>query len=134
MFSDSSKVEDEFIAYGILNDNSCLIIFTGKCRCNENSLPTFCVGIFSAVRCWFSVLKTCSLVKINIFISIDTQLLSWLFTHNIQTKNQFTRKRLKDICWLIKELKEKKNSVDINFKYVRTLENPTELLTKGFYQ
>lgn len=96
--------------------------------------PFVLFGIFSAVKCWFSVLKTCSLVKINIFISIDTQLLSRLFSHNIQTKNQFTRKRLKDICRLIKELKEKKYSVDMNFKYVRTLGNPTELLTKGFYQ
>ena len=76
------------------------------------SLPTLeLLAMFLAIKCLLPLLKAYFQIRIgDIVISVDAQVvLSRLLLDNIKTKNQFVKKRLKDIHQMIRELKEKKS-------------------------
>ena len=62
---------------------------------------------------------------------MDSQIvLQWLLAHSISTKNIFTRNCLRDIR-LFKDNLLRDYGYSINLKYVRSEENPGDLLTRG---
>ena len=66
----------------------------------------------------------------RIVVVVDTLVvLSWILSKNIKTKRIFTRNRLKDICERIGNLIAL--GYDLTFKYIRTTDNPADLITRG---
>ena len=67
----------------------------------------------------------------KIICAVDSQIvLQWLFTGAVSNKNVFTRNCLKDIAMYRDNLK-RDFELDIGFKYVKSEDNPCDLLTRG---
>ena len=99
----------------------------------NNSLPTLeLLGVFLAHKCLPSILSSLESVKFrNVYIAIDAQVvLTWVLTKATSTGNTFQNNRLSDIATFEKQVKEEFN-LPINYRYVATKDNPSDLLTRG---
>ena len=134
LFCDASKGAYGYVAYAVQNGKSCFVLSKSKVApLQSKSLPTLeLLGVFLAFKGLFSLLKTFSRVKFNhIYVAVDAQVvLSWLLSDSVKTKNQFARNRIRDVHRMKRDLLDQYR-VPISFKYVRTDENPSDLLTRG---
>ena len=134
LFCDASKGAYGYVAYAVQNGKSCYVLSKAKVApLQPKSLPTLeLLGVFLAFKGLFSMLKTFSKVQFNnIFVAVDAQVvLSWLLSDTVKTKNQFARNRIRDVHRMKRELLDQYR-VPISFKYVRTDQNPSDLLTRG---
>ena len=134
IFCDASTNAYGFVAYAVQNGKSCYLLSKAKVApIQTKSLPTLeLLGVFLAFKGLFSMLKTFSKVKFNhIYVAVDAQVvLTWLLSNVVKTKNQFTRNRIKDVHRMKRDLFEQ-YKVPISFKFVRTDQNPSDLLTRG---
>ena len=134
LFCDASKNAYGYVAYAVQNGKSCYVLSKSKVApLQTKSLPTLeLLGVFLAFKGLFCILKTFSKVKFNhIFVAVDAQVvLSWLLSDVVKTKNQFARNRIRDVHRMMKDLLDQYR-VPISFKYVRTDQNPGDLLTRG---
>lgn len=125
IFCDASKKVYGFVAYFVQNGNSTLVFAKAKVApLKSKTLPTLeLLAVFLAVM--FSNIS----IK-NTFVAVDAQVvLSWLLSEDAKTKNQFVRNRLKDISKIAKELVGE-YSMPLKFKYIHTLQNPADLITR----
>ena len=133
LFTDASPKAYGFVAYGVQNQKSCILYSKAKVApMKKKSLPTLeLLGVFLALKSLSFLLKAYSNVQ-NVYISVDAQVvLSWLLSGiNRTNKNIFARNRLKDINLMINDIKEK-YSINVNFKYVPSSENPADMLSRG---
>ena len=133
VFTDASPKAYGFVAYGVQNNSSCIVYAKAKVApMKKKSLPTLeLLGVYLSIKSLSFLLKAYSNVK-NIFISVDAQVvISWLLSGiNRTNKNLFARNRLKDITQMINDIKDK-YSININFKYVPSSENPADMLSRG---
>ena len=98
------------------------------------TVPTLeLLGIFLAFKCLDLILDSFStdyfITSIDIFT--DSQLcLGWLLSDTLKAQKVFVRNRIKEIHHLKKTLSDKYN-IDIFFNYVTTLDNSSDLCTRG---
>lgn len=134
IFCDASKKAYGFVAYFVQNGNSTLVFAKAKVApLKSKTLPTLeLLAVFLAVKCLGNILEMFSNISIkNTFVAVDAQIvLSWLLSEDAKTKNQFVRNRLKDISKIAKELVGE-YSMPLKFKYIHTLQNPADLITRG---
>lgn len=133
LFCDSSKSAYGFAAYGVHESSSVLLYSKAKVAPNKaKSLPTLeLLAIFLAMKCLSLILNVKSLSITECFICSDSVVaLSWVLNKEVKSKNQFASNRVKDICVLhdrlISDFK-----IKLQFKYIPTLENPGDLITRG---
>ena len=97
------------------------------------TLPTLeLLAVYLALKCLPFVLSAFKFISFDkVTCGVDSQIvLQWLFTGAVSNKNVFTRNRLKDIAMYRDNLK-KDFGIDIGFKYVKSEDNPCDLLTRG---
>ncbi|CAL4119012.1 unnamed protein product, partial [Meganyctiphanes norvegica] len=96
----------------------------------KRSLPQLeLLGALTGVQGLLSLLNCFNNVK-NIFVGLDAQIcLSWI-TSPISTKNVYTANRIKDIKEILNKISVKFNK-EVYFRYVPTLCNPGDMLTRG---
>lgn len=133
IFTDASKSSYGFAAYAVGKENSELIF--AKCKVAPNkprSVPTLeLLGVFLALKCLEFILSSCVNSFKKVFVAIDAQIvLSWVLSNNVKTKNMFVKNRIKDIKVICENIRSVFD-IEINFKYVKTNENPADLLTRG---
>ena len=135
IFCDASKLVYGFNAYAVGESSSNLIFAKSKVSpVKSRSLPTLeLLSVYLSLRCLESLLFSYnSNTFSSIIIAVDAQIvLSWVLSGTVKTKNQFTRNRVKDIHSMVAEIRSKFN-IGIDFKYIRTQENPSDMLTRGF--
>ena len=134
IFCDASKSCYGFAVYNICDNKSQLLFAKSKVApLKTKTLPTLeLMAVFLALKCLPFILDSFKFIKFkNIVCAVDSQIvLQWLFTNAVTNKNIFTRNRLKDICEFKNNL-SKDYGVTVNFRYVKSEENPCDLLTRG---
>ena len=90
------------------------------------------LAVYLALKCLKSLFKTICHIKIKIiFKAFDAQVvLAWLLSSKVNYKNTFVSNRLKDINLNQEELFSK-YGLTLYFKYVPSLQNPADLITRG---
>ena len=133
---DSSKDVYGFCCYVKSANNrgvSCNLLFSKakSAPAKQKTIPTLeLMSVFLAVKCLPSILAALCKVQ-GITICVDAQIvLSWVLTGNVKAKNVFANNRVKDICKMRTETKDKFN-VDLTFVYILTNDNQVDLLTRG---
>ena len=95
------------------------------------TLPTLeLLTIYLALKCLPQVISayTCSFSSLHIFS--DSQIsLSWVLSQDLKMKQVFIKNRMQDIRSMEKSLASQ--NLRPNFHFVRTDENPADLLTRG---
>ena len=113
-----------------------LILFFAKPKVApliRKSLPTLeLLSVFTGFKCLKNLLKTFKKFKINnVYFAVDAQVvLSWLLSDDIKTKNLFAKNRVNEINSIKKDLLNT-YKISIYYKFVPTLENPADMLTRG---
>ena len=134
LFCDASKSCHGFTVYGIFDRRAHLLFAKSKVAPSKaKTLPTLeLLAVYLALKCLPFILDSFKYISFDqIMCAVDSQIvLQWLFTGAVSNKNVFTRNRLKDITMYRNNLK-RDFGVDIWFKYVKSEDNPCDLLTRG---
>lgn len=137
IFCDSSKDAYGFCSYGLTRFEdrlSCNLLFAKVkvAPVKTKTLPTLeLLSIFLAFKCLHIQLSSDQLGIKNVIICSDSQVaLSWVLTETVKSKNIFSNNRVKDIL-LMKRQATEKFKVGIQFKYIPTELNPSDLNTRG---
>ena len=134
LFCDASKSCYGFTVYGIFDGKAHLLFAKSKVApFKAKTLPTLeLLAVYLALKCLPFILDSFKHISFDqIMCAVDSQIvLQWLFTGAVSNKNVFTRNRLKDITMYRNNLK-RDFGVDIGFKYVKSEDNPCDLLTRG---
>ena len=134
IFCDSSKSCYGFAAYAFNGTESNLIFAKAKMApIKSRTLPTLeLLSSYLAMKCLPVILsgfEDCKFEFVNILV--DAQIvLSWILADDIKVKNLFVKNRISDIASM-KEDFEQQHKTKILFNYVNTLENPSDLVTRG---
>ena len=90
------------------------------------------LGVYLAPKLLPTVLDTYPSIKFkNTTVEVDSQIvLQLLLADSVSTNSIFTCNRLKDIVLFRKTLSDE-YGVSITFRYVKSDDNPCDLLTKG---
>ena len=134
LFCDASTRAYGFVCYALQNGTSSFVF--SKCKVaplKHKTLPTLeLLSVFIGYKALENLLHTFKkcVVK-SVTFAIDAQVvLSWLLEDNLKTKNLFALNRVKDINKMKSELSVK-YKVLINYRFVPTLQNPADMLTRG---
>ena len=134
LFCDASKSCYGFTVYGIFDGKAHLLFAKSKVAPSKaKTLPTLeLLAVYLALKCLSFILDSFKHISFDqIMCAVDSQIvLQWLFTGAVSNKNVFMRNRLKDITMYRNNLK-RDFGVDIGFKYVKSEDNPCDLLTRG---
>ena len=131
LFCDASTSAYGYVAYAVQGGKSNLVLAKAKVApLKKRSLPQLeLLGALTGVQGLLSLLNCFNNVK-NIFVGLDAQIcLSWI-TSPISTKNVYTANRIKDIKEILNKISVKFNK-EVYFRYVPTLCNPGDMLTRG---
>ena len=137
IFCDSSKSVYGFSCYckgeidGVTQSN-LLFAKAKNAPTKSKSIPTLeLLSVFLAMKCLPTILNSMQNKVKNVTLCVDAQIvLSWILSKNVKSKNIFAKNRVKDISGFREEYYNKFN-LQCKFKYVPTLENPADLLTRG---
>ena len=90
------------------------------------------MAVYLPLKCLPLILDSFTCIKFDkVICAVDSQIvLQWIHSDVIATKNIFTRNRLKDISLFKKQLGEE-YGVSVIFKFVKSDDNPCDLLTRG---
>ena len=134
IFTDASKLGYGFTIYNVTDGSSNLLYAKSRVApVKSKTLPTLeLLGVHHALKSLPTVLDSFSSVKFSVVtVAVDSQVvLQWLLAESISTKSVFTRNRLKDIVQFKQALLQD-HGVTIQFKYVKSEDNPCDLLTRG---
>ena len=134
IFTDASKLGYGFAIYNVADGCSRLLYAKSRVApIKAKTLPTLeLLGVHHALKSLPFVLDSFANVKfMDVTLSVDSQVvLQWLLADSISTKSIFTRNRVKDIEQYKKSLLQA-YGITICFKYVKSEENPCDLLTRG---
>ncbi|KAL7633029.1 UNVERIFIED_CONTAM: hypothetical protein RMT77_016605 [Armadillidium vulgare] len=135
IFCDASSVAYGFVVYIYSEAVGPNILWSkGKVApAKGKTLPCLeLLSVFLALKCLPQILSSLSGSKfksLNIFS--DSQItLAWVQNKGLKSKQIFVRNRVQDILSMSSALKEN-HSLIPNFLYVRTEDNPSDLLTRG---
>ena len=134
LFCDASTRAYGFVCYSLQNGATSFVF--SKCKVapiKHKTLPTLeLLSVFVAYKALENLLYTFkNCVVKSVTFAVDAQVvLSWLLDDNLKTKNLFALNRVKDINKLKSELSVK-YKVSINYRFVPTLQNPADMLTRG---
>ena len=135
IFTDASKLGYGFAVYNVVD--GCSNLLYAKSRVvpvKEKTLPTLeLLGIQHALKSLPIVLDSFANVKfMDVTIAVDSQVvLLWFLADSISTKSVFTHNRVKDIA-LFKKLLLQDYGITVQFRYVKSEDNPCDLLSRGF--
>ncbi len=133
-FCDASKLAYGFSCYCLSNNESQLAF--SKVRVapmKQKTLPTLeLLSVYLAFKCMPNIVGAYHNAKFTkITVAVDAQVvLSWLLTNMPKSKNVFANNRVKDISVMKQEYTDE-FGIELNYKYVKTAENPADLLTRG---
>ena len=134
IFTDASKASYGFAVYNVCNGKSHLMFAKSRVApIKPKTLPMLeLLGVFLALKFLPTILDSYASVKFrDVTIGVDSQIvLQWLLSDSVSTKSIFTRNRLKDISLFLKNLEEK-YGIKVSFKYVKSEDNPCDLITRG---
>ena len=150
IFTDASKLGYGFAIYNVARASKlgygfaidgCSNLLYAKSRVapvKAKTLPTLeLLGVHHALKSVPIVLDSFANIKFtDVTIAVDSQVvLQWLLADSISTKSVFTRNRVKDIALFKKSLLED-YGITVQFRYVKSEDNPCDLLTRGlsFYE
>ena len=130
---DASKEAYGFTSYCVSEDGSNLLFAKTKVApLKEKTLPTLeLLAIYLSLKCVSSQLKVQQLAISELFICSDSQVaLSWVLSGNVNSRNIFTRNRIRDILCL-RERISNEYGIECLFRYIPTDSNPADMLTRG---
>ena len=134
IFCDASKSCYGFAVYGLCDGKSQLLFAKSKVApLKTKTLPILeLMAVYLALKCLPLLLDSYKSIKFDkVICAVDSQIvLQWVLSDVVSTKNIFTRNRLKDISLFKKNLDEE-YGISVNFKYVKSNDNPCDLLTRG---
>ena len=134
IFTDASKLGYGFAIYNVADGCSNLLYTKSRVApVKGKTLPTLeLLGIYHALKSLPIVLDSFANVNFMDFtITIDSQVvLQWLLADSISTKSVFTHNRVKDIALFKKSLLQDYH-IAVQFRYVKSEDNPCDLLTRG---
>ena len=134
IFTDASKLGYGFAVYNVADGCSNLLYAKSRVApVKAKTLPTLeLLGVHHALKSLPIVLDSFVNIKFtSVIIAVDSQVvLQWLLAGSISTKSVFTRNRVKDIALFKKSLLED-YGVTVQFRYVKSENNPCDLLTRG---
>lgn len=134
VFCDASKRAYGYVAYAKQGVDTNFIF--SKCKTaplQERTLPTLeLLSVFiglQGLKTMLGIFKNCNFRKV--YVAVDAQIvLSWILSDIVKNKKVFVANRIKDIKKMKADIFAE-FSVEIQFKYVPTAENPADLLTRG---
>ena len=134
-FTDASELAHGFPIYNVADGCSNLLdAKSGVAPVKATILPTLeLLGIHHALKSLLIVLDFFANVKFMEFtIAVDSQVvLQWLLADSISTKSVVTCNRVKDVALFKKSLLQDYD-ITVKFRYVKSEDNPFDLLTRGF--
>ena len=134
IFTDASKLGYGFAVYNVADGCSNLLYAKSRVApVKAKTLPTLeLLGVHHALKSLPIVLDSFANVKFtDVTIAVDSQVvLQWLLADSISTKSVFTRNRVKDIALFKKSLLQD-YGITVQFRYVKSEDNPCDLLTRG---
>ena len=134
IFTDASKLGYGFAVYNVADGCSNLLYAKSRVApVKAKTLPTLeLLGVHHALKSLPIVLDSFANIKFtDVTIAVDSQVvLQWLLADSISTKSVFTRNRVKDIALFKKSLLED-YGITIQFRYVKSEDNPCYLLARG---
>ena len=134
IFTDASKLGYGFTMYNVADGCSNLLYAKSRVApVKAKTLPTLeLLGIHHALKSLPIVLDSFAYVKfMDVTNAMDSQVvLQWLLADSISTKSLFTRNRVKDIA-LFKKCLLQDYDITIQFRYVKSEDNPCDLLMRG---
>ena len=134
IFCDASKSSYGFAIYNVCNGSSQLMFAKSRVAPSKpKTLPMLeLLGVYLALKCLPMVLDSFPSIKFqNVTVAVDSQIvLQWLLSESVTTKSIFTRNRIKDISVFLKTIVDD-YGISINFKYVKSEDNPCDLITRG---
>ena len=134
VFTDASKLGYGFAIYNVSEGSSNLLYAKSRVApIKSKTLPTLeLLGVHHALKSLPIVLDSFSRVKFtDVTIGVDSQVvLQWLLSDNVSVKSVFTRNRIKDIAMFRQSL-FKEYGITVRFRYVKSEDNPCDLLTRG---
>ena len=134
IFTDASKLGYGFAVYNVADGCSNLLYAKSRVApVKAKTLPTLeLLGVHHALKSLPIVLDSFANIKFtDVTIAVDSQVvLQWLLADSISTKSVFTRNRVKDIALFKKSLLED-YGITVQFRYVKSEDNPCDLLTRG---
>ena len=135
VFTDASKLGYVFTVYNVAD--GCSNLLYAKFRVapvKAKTLPTLeLLGVHHELKSLPIVLDSFANIRFTgVTIAVDSQVvLQWLLADSISTKSVFTRNRVKDIALFKKSLLED-YGITVQFRYIKSEDNPCDLLTRGF--
>ena len=134
VLTDASKLGYGFANYNVADGCSNLLYAKSRVApVKAKTLPTLgLLGIHHALKNLPSVLDSFANVEfMDVTIAVDSQvILQWLLADIISTKSVFTHNRVDDIALFKKSLLQD-YGVTIQFRYVKSVDNPCDFLTRG---
>ena len=134
IFMDGSNFCYGFCAYIVSDMGSNLVFAKAKVKDNKRTIPqTELLSMYLSLKCLTSLLESYSAIPfIDINLWTDSQIvLQWVLGTNVdKPKNKFTKNRIIEIKDMIKEIYQN-SKLPINLRYIKTDENPADLLTRG---
>ena len=133
IYCDASIEAFGFVVYVVQQGQSSILMAKAKVSpVKGRTLPSLeLLSIFLALKCLPQVLSSfpdATFRNINLFS--DSQIsLTWVLSQRPQNKQIFIRNRVNDIHTMVKDLRSPQR--DLAFWYVRTDQNPADLLTRG---
>ena len=134
IFTDASKLDYGFAVYNV--SDGCSNLLYAKSRVapiKAKTLPTLeLLGVHHALKSLPIVLDSFANVKfMDVTIAVNSQVVfQWLLADSIRTKSVFTRNRVKDIA-LFKKFLLQDYGITVQFRYVKSEDNPCDLLTRA---
>ena len=134
IFTDASKLGYGFAVYNVADGCSNLLYAKSRVApVKAKTLPTLeLLGVHHALKSLPIVLDSFANVKFtDVAIAVDSLVvLQWLLADSISTKSVFIRNRVKDIALFKKSLLQD-YGITVQFRYVKSENNPCDLLTRG---
>ena len=134
IFTDTSKLGYGFAICNVADGCSNLLYAKSRAApVKAKTLPTLVLlGVHHALKSLPIVLDFFVNVKfMDVTIAGDSQVvLQWLLADSISTKSVFTLNRVKDIALFKKSLLQDYD-ITVQFRYVKSEDNPCDLLTRG---
>lgn len=134
IFCDASKSCYGFCCYALSDAGSHLVFSKAKVApMRYRTLPCLeLLSLYLAMKCLNTILTSFENTKfLNINIFVDAQIvLSWILSEEPKIKDIFIRNRVKDILHE-RDVIYSDFGVKVNFNYVKSEENPADLITRG---
>ena len=133
VFCDASTTSYGFVVYVRSSVGARFLLSKGKVApLKGRTLPSLeLLAVFLAIKCLPQILESFRVKFKQVVIFSDAQIvLSWILNKNVRFKQLFVRNRIQDIKSKTRDISSK-FGVPIEFRYVRSEENPADLLTRG---